>query len=129
VLWGKSYQQFITSFLAENPCYLTSSELLWLHRRFGHLFVKKLHALLKRSGYNTTTEAIARLTKFCQYCQKHRKLLGRFKFCLSNNTINFNHLIYINVMYINSKPALHVINKATRFSAACFLQDILTKTT
>jgi hypothetical protein len=129
VLWGKSYQQFITSFLAKNPCYLTSSELLRLHRRFGHPSVKKLHALLKRSGHNATTKAIARLTKFCQYCQKHRKSLGRFKFRLLDDTIDFNHLIYVNVMYINSKPVLHVINKATRFSAARFLQDISTKTT
>ena len=129
MLWGKSYQQFITSSLAENPCYLTSSELLRLHRRFGHPSVKKLHALLERSGYNATTEAIARLTKFCQYCQKHRKSPGRFKFRLSDDTIDFNHSIYIDVMYINSKPALHVIDEATRFSAARFLRDISTKTT
>ena len=80
VLWGKSLQQFIIASFAENPCYLTSAELSRLHRRFGHPSVEKLHALLERSGHDSDKEAITKLTKFCEFCQKHGKSPGRFKF-------------------------------------------------
>ena len=30
-------------------------------------------------------------------------------------------------MYINSKPMLHIIDEATRFNAACWLENISSK--
>jgi hypothetical protein len=130
VLWGKSLQQFIVASFAENPCYLTSAELSRLHRRFGHPSVEKLHALLERSGHDFDKETITKLTKFCEFCQKHGKLPGRFKFRLPDESLQFNHSVYIDVMYLNgNKPVLHLIDEATRFSAGRFLRDLSTKTT
>lgn len=129
ILWGKSFQQFITSSLTQNPCYLTSVELSRLHRRFGHPSIERLHALLERAGHDADKEEIKRLTKFCEHCQKHGKSPGRFKFRLSDESIDFNHSIYVDIMYIDSAPVLHVIDEATRFSAARFLKDISAKHT
>ena len=129
VLWGRSFQQFITSSLTQNPCYLTSAELSRLHRRFGHPSIERLHALLKRAGQEVDKKSIERLTKFCSYCQKHSKSPGRFKFRLADETLDFNHSIYVDIMYIDSMPVLHVIDEATRFTAARFLKDISAKYT
>jgi hypothetical protein len=129
VLWGRSFQQFITSSLTQNPCYLTSAELSRLHRRFGHPSIERLHALLERAGQEVDKKSIERLTKFCSYCQKHGKSPGRFKFRLADDTLDFNHSIYVDIMYIDSMPVLHVIDEATRFTAARFLKDISAKHT
>jgi hypothetical protein len=129
VLWGRSFQQFITSSLTQNPCYLTSAELSRLHRRFGHPSIERLHALLERASQEADKKSIERLTKFCSYCQKHGKSPGRFKFRLADETLDFNHSIYVDIMYIDSMPILHVIDEATRFSAARFLRDISAKHT
>ena len=41
--------------------------------------------------------------------------------------IDFNYEIVINIMYINSKPILYIIDTATAFQAARFLKDIILK--
>jgi len=38
-------------------------------------------------------------------------------------------MVFINIFYINGKLVLHVVNKATGFTAARFLKDISAKTT
>ena len=54
----------------------------------------------------------------------HKKSLGRFKFILKDN-YKFNYLVIINIMYLNRKPVLQVIDFITVFKAAKFLKDIL----
>ena len=54
----------------------------------------------------------------------HKKSLGRFKFILKND-YKFNYLIIINIIYLNGKLILQVINSITVFRAARFLKDIL----
>jgi hypothetical protein len=129
VLWGKNLQQFIISSLSQNPCYLTSTELSRLHRRFGHPSIERLHTLLKRAGHDVEKKAIEKLTKFCSFCQKYGKSPGRFKFRLADDTLDFNHSIYVDIMYIDGMPIIHVIDEATRFSAARFLRNVSAKTT
>src|SRR6266568_8258316 len=52
LLWEKSLQSFITHSFDQNPCYLTTTELRRLHRRFGHPSADKLHKVLERSGHD-----------------------------------------------------------------------------
>jgi hypothetical protein len=54
----------------------------------------------------------------------YKKSLGRFKFILKDNH-KFNYLIIINVMYLDRKPVLQVVDFATAFKAARFLKDML----
>ncbi|PMD55505.1 uncharacterized protein K444DRAFT_645699 [Hyaloscypha bicolor E] len=56
------------------------------------------------------------------------KAPGGFKFTL-NDDHEFNYYIIVDVMYIDNKPVYHVVDKATAFQAARFLQDISAKTT
>lgn len=130
ILWDDSLQSFITLSFDQNPCFLTSTELRRLHRRFGHPSVDRLHKVLERSGHDIDKRAIKQLTKFCSHYQIHRKSPGRFKFILrEDQDSDFNHTIFVDVMYINGSPILHVIDEATRFQAARWLQNISAKHT
>jgi hypothetical protein len=56
------------------------------------------------------------------------KAPGRFKFTLKDDR-EFNWCIVIDVMYLDSKPVLYVVDEATAFQAAKFLKDMSAKTT
>jgi len=93
-------------------------EIHRLHRCFGHLLAEKLYRVLKRSRHDDVNrKAVNYLTKYYSFCQKYGRSLGRFKFTLYKD-LNFNHLVYVDIMYINSSPVLYIINEVTRYQAA-----------
>jgi hypothetical protein len=51
------------------------------------------------------------------------KLPGRFKFTLKDN-YEFNYFVVIDILYLEGKPVLQVIDLATSFGAARFLKDM-----
>ncbi len=57
----------------------------------------------------------------------YKKSLGRFKFTLKDD-YEFNYSIIINVMYLNRKPILQVIDSVTTFEATRFLKDMSART-
>ena len=98
-----------------NPYYLTSTEIYRLYCCFGHLLAKKLYRVLKRSKHDDVDKkAINYLTKYCSFCQKYRCSLGRFKFTLYKD-LDFNYLVYIDIIYINSSPVLYIIDEVTYY--------------
>jgi hypothetical protein len=129
ILWDQALQSYISQSFESNPCYLTTTELRRLHRRFGHPSADRLYRVLERSGHDDIDKkALHRLNKFCAHCQKYGKSPGRFKFTLRDD-IDFNYSIYVDIMYIDGQPVLHVIDEATRFQAARWLRDISAKHT
>ena len=54
------------------------------------------------------------------------KAPGRFKFILKDN-YEFNVYIVTDVMYLNGKPVLYIIDEVTTFQATRFLADITAK--
>lgn len=128
LLWKSSLEAYITESLDENPCLLTDTELRQLHRRFGHPSAARLRLLLERSGHEINKPTLDKLTKYCSYCQKHGKSPGRFKFTLRDD-VNFNFTIFVDIMYIDNSPILHVVDEATRYQAAKWLQNISSKHT
>ena len=42
--------------------------------------------------------------------------------------MTFNAEVVVNVMYLDSKPVLHIVNNATVFQAARFLRDMAAAT-
>jgi hypothetical protein len=98
---------------------LSETELRQLHRRFGHPSVNRFCKVLERSEHDVDRQAIQHITKFCTFCQKHGKSPGRFKFVLQakDKDICFNHAIFVDIMYIENNPILHVIDEATKFQA------------
>ncbi|KAI0378236.1 hypothetical protein F5Y04DRAFT_291050 [Hypomontagnella monticulosa] len=74
-------------------------------------------------------KTIDKITEYCHQCQMHEKSLGWFKFTLKDDDTGFNHTIYVDVMYINNKPALHVVDKATSYQAARFMKNMTSRET
>jgi hypothetical protein len=65
-----------------------------------------------------------RINKFCSRCQKFDGAPSRFKFTLRDNDIDFNHSIFVDIMYLDGSPVLHVVDEATRFQAARWLPSM-----
>ena len=131
LLWKETLEPFITESFLQDPCLLTTVELQRLHHRFGHPAADRLHRLLERAGHeDINKKSIEHLTKYCSHCQLHGKSPGRFKFTLrADQNLVFNFSIFVNVMYIDGNPILHIIDEATRFQAAKWLQDLSAKHT
>jgi hypothetical protein len=128
LLWKKFMQAYVNQFFDLNFCYLIETKMRQLHRRFDHSSIKKLYDLLKRASHEIKKSALEKLTKFCFFCQKHEKFSERFKFTLRND-VNFNYSIIVNIMYVENNFILHVIDKATRFQVAKWLQNVSAKHT
>jgi hypothetical protein len=109
--------------------FLTETELRQLHRRFGHPAVMRLVKLLKDGGHNDFEErTLEEVTKFCHYCQLHSSAPRQFKFTLKDNHY-FNYKILVDVIYLGNKLVLHVVDSATAFQGARFLNAISAKET
>ncbi|RAL62549.1 hypothetical protein DID88_004400 [Monilinia fructigena] len=126
LLWKINFNGFIQDSIQRNECYLTDVDLRQLHRRFGHPSARKFHKVLQRAGYDESHSAIKHLTKYCEHCQLHGKSPGRFKFSLQDDT-EFNHTILVDVMYIANQPILHIVDEATRYQAARWLENMTAK--
>jgi hypothetical protein len=113
---------------ASDSCYLTETELRRLHKRFGHPSVHRLQRVLERAGHDINQQVLKHLTKYCTYCQKHGASPGRFRFTLRDDA-EFNYCIYVDVMYINGNPVLHIIDEASRYQAGRWLKNISAKHT
>ncbi len=55
----------------------------------------------------------------------YEKSLGRFKFTLKDN-YEFNYSVIIDIMYLDRKPILQVVDSTTTFKATRFLKDMST---
>jgi len=63
------------------------------------------------------------IEEFCHYCQIKDQAPRRFKFSLKDDK-EFNNEIVVDIMYLESNPVLHVIDWATAFQAARFLESM-----
>ncbi|KAI0991605.1 hypothetical protein K3495_g16582, partial [Podosphaera aphanis] len=118
---------FETLFVYENNkapmCLLTEQELRTIHRRWGHPSATRMWKILQRAGRDVEFQTIDRLTKFCRDCQLNANKPLRFKFALRKDN-EFNHTIYVDVVYLEDGPCMHVIDAATAFTAAEWLTGI-----
>jgi hypothetical protein len=115
--WG--YFWFFVSKL-ESAAFFTNGKLKRLYRRFGHPVTDKLCTLLERAGHEDHREALIIIEKFCHYCQIKSPKPRRFKFILRNDC-EFNHEIFVNMLYLIFLPVLQIVDQATSFQGARFL--------
>ena len=121
--WCISAYSITAKLFMQNPCFLTEIELRHLHCRFGHPSVQRFQQVLEQSGYKVELHALKHLIRYCKHCQKHGRSPGRLNFIIKDD-IDFNYNIIVDILYIKSKPVLHIIDKATRFQARRWLKDI-----
>lgn len=75
-----------------------------------------LYQLLKQLGYNIELQVLHYLTKYCKHCQKYSQSPRHFTYTLKSNR-DFDYNVIINVMYIEKKPVLYLIDGITQFQA------------
>ena len=106
----------------------SEGELIRLHRSFGHPSVTALYNLLKRATPDDvnkeTRDSIKELTKRCRTCAENASKPKRFKITVGTEDGKFNHYVAADIMYIEGKPLLHVVDESTHFSSASWLKKI-----
>ena len=118
--WGHPW--WLLEPAASAAFHLTETQLRQLHRRFGHPSVERLSRILTKVGEEYDNDALKRLTDICHHCQINAKAPGRFKFTIRDDH-EFNHEIIVDIFFINGQPVLHVVDSATAFQAAKFLNN------
>lgn len=80
--------------------------------------------MLKRADFNELTpgtrKKLEEITRECTLCQLHSQRPLRFKFTLPVEK-DFNQSVYVDMMYLEKKPLLHVVCEATMYQAARWL--------
>ena len=109
----------------------TYGELRKLHRSFGHPTVSALQKVLKQARpaemTNEVKQAVQEIVNNCQTCNELASKPKRFRLSIGAENSRFNHVILADIMYIDQKPVLHVIDEATHFSSATFLPRVTSK--
>ena len=111
----------------------TEQELRQLHRNFGHPTISALKKMLKRANPEhqdkKTKDTINEIVNNCKTCQKFASKPRRFKLTMGSDSLKFNHIIAVDLMYLNGKPVLHVVDEATHYMAAVFLRKVSSEET
>lgn len=109
----------------------TEIELQKLHRSFGHPSSTALANLLRKARpeemYTSVQHSIKELTEACTTCEYHASRPKRFRLTVGTEELRFNHIVAVDVMYINRRPILHVVDEATHYSSARFLPNASAK--
>ena len=105
----------------------SKKELLKLHERFSHPASEALVNLIRRADPqllgSDTRKILDSIAKSCKACQVHASKPIRFKVSMPDNDIVFNHEIQVDLFWLDSKPAVHVIDRGTRYSIAKFIEN------
>ena len=103
----------------------TASELKKLHGHFYHPSSSKLYALLRKTHPDETTgetlKTLQEIQKACRTCSIYSKGPHRFRVTMPNEMVIFNHELAMDLIWLKSKPVLHVVDTHTHFSAAMFI--------
>ena len=106
------------------------SQLLKMHRQFAHPSAEKLYNLLKIAGLgavdSSTLHQLKEIVASCEPCQRIKNVPLRFRISMGHANARFNAQAYIDIMYLDRRPVLHILDEANRFSAANFLPKIST---
>lgn len=105
----------------------TKAELTRLHLHFMHPAADRLFQLIKRASTHSATHSVKQLieniTSACRTCQEFKSRPIRFRASIPPGQLVFNESISIDLLWLENKPALHVIDDHTGFRNAVFLRS------
>ena len=112
----------------EDAVLFSRSEMLKLHRGFRHPTDTKLLNLIRKAPPHEATEATTKvlkeISKSCNAGQRLGSQPTRFKTTLpALQEVKFGEEISMDLMFIEGKALLHIVDTATRFSSAIFLDS------
>lgn len=109
----------------EHEVLYTMEELQKVHRHFFHPTPERLFGVLIQAGDKyaspSTLEHLRIVSRDCDVFQRLSKAPERFRLALPSEDIVFNRTVMLDIMWLDGSPALHVFDKDTLLSAACFL--------
>ena len=107
--------------------HFTKQDLMKLHKHFMHPSTGKLYNLLKRAFPTKVNDKIRQMlqdiAEKCDQCAEHAVPPFRFRASIPKDNIIFNRELSIDLMWLNGKPVLHVVDTETGFQNAIFIQD------
>lgn len=108
-------------------CFYTTSEFNHLRCHFGHRNTDNLMNLLRKADLDTVQEGtrntIQYIAESYDSCEKLSSLPHGFKFTLRDDS-QFNSTIYVNLLWIDKKTILHVVDESTRYQAARWVPTV-----
>lgn len=111
----------------------TENELRRIHRGFGHPSVKTTDSLLHRAASedmsNEIKIRIRKIHESCRVCKEQASKTRRFKLTIGTEELRFNQRVFVDTMFIDRRPIIHLVDESTHFSAACFLRTQSAKET
>eukprot|EP00171_Calliarthron_tuberculosum_P000237 IDg237t1 len=97
-----------------NRTLYTRTQLHKLHRQFGHPSANKLYQLLKRANpaesFPDVLRELEEISKQCDPCQRIQHAPKRFRVSFGAEDVRFNERLFIDIMYLDGKPVLHIID-------------------
>jgi hypothetical protein len=103
----------------------THEELTKLHRNFFHPTVNNMMNLFKRANIrdlpDDTRRSLEEIASRCNTCQSFSAKPYRFRVSMPDSIV-FNDTLAIDLLWLEGKAVLHVVDLHTHFSAAGFLQ-------
>jgi len=105
----------------------TFPELVRILRHFFHASPERLYAVMRRAkGEDAVPETLQRLQDMAaarDVCQRLAKESGRFRAARPEGDVIFNRVVLIDLVFLEGRAVLHIVDKDTLFSAATFLRD------
>lgn len=112
--------------------FFTSSELRKIHRHFHHPQPGKIYSTIRRADPKEASKNLMAdlesITATCEVCQQEADAPHRFRVSIPHGDCVFNPTVSLDLMSLESKAALHVVDKDTKFNAAWFLPSESTST-
>lgn len=131
-MWRVASNHLYVGVGAPHQTCFTKAQLMKLHKQFFHPSSQKLFNLIKRARPEMATpeilQTIMELSRRCDPCQRIQLAPYRFRVSFGTENIRFNERVLMDVLFLNSKPVLHIVDEGTRFSAARLLPDYSTNT-
>eukprot|EP00971_Amphidinium_carterae_P350102 6491381-Amphidinium_carterae.1 len=95
-----------------------------LHVRWWHASPDKMEQILRTCGVSDVVLSEVRLVcETCSICRKWRKPNPQPKTTARFST-DFNQALQMDIMFIERRAVVHLIDEATRFSVACFVPSV-----
>lgn len=120
-------QSFIQPTMHELESLFTKHELERMHLHFFHPSTSKLYNLIRRASPekadNNLRKMLEDIRNNCQTCQEFHSPPFRFRARIPESEIAFNQELAIDLLWLEGKPALHVIDTQTAFSNAKFINN------
>lgn len=111
--------------------FYTTAKLSKLHQQFPHPSALKLYNLLCRGGLEAvgkdTLERMNQIFARCEPCQRIRNAPFRFRVTMGHEDVRFNARVFMDIVYLDGRPVLHLVDEINRFSATRFLSKMTTE--